>query len=141
MKKARESFPPTTQKAPKALKPVAPFERNHETPPPHRSEGARDSRRKPYSKFTKRKADQASIGGPAQSQMPVPAVFGARVNRRAADRLRAGHLWVYASGVESIETGGGDAPQFVPVEDSRGLLLGTALFSAASQIALRMVSR
>ena len=32
--------------------------------------------------------------------------IGARVSRRAADRLRAGHVWVYASDVESLEAAG-----------------------------------
>jgi 23S rRNA (cytosine1962-C5)-methyltransferase len=141
MKKPQKPFPSTTQKAPKALRPGAPFKRNHETPPPPRNEEARDARRKPYSKITNQRPDQASLGAQPQAQRPVPGAFGARVNRRAADRLRAGHLWVYASDVESIETGVGDPPQLLPVADSRGLLLGTALFSPASQIVLRMVSR
>jgi 23S rRNA (cytosine1962-C5)-methyltransferase len=63
------------------------------------------------------------------------------VSRRAADRLRAGHLWVYASDIESLEAGPGDPPALLPVADSRGLLLGTALYSPSSQIALRLVSR
>jgi 23S rRNA (cytosine1962-C5)-methyltransferase len=64
------------------------------------------------------------------------------INRRAADRLRNGYLWVYASDIESIELPTkGDAPALLPVADSRGLLLGTALYSPSSQIALRMVSR
>jgi 23S rRNA (cytosine1962-C5)-methyltransferase len=66
------------------------------------------------------------------------------VNRRAADRLRSGYLWVYASDIESIELPeGGEAtpPALLPVADSRGLLLGTALYSPSSQIALRLVSR
>ena len=71
---------------------------------------------------------------------------GAQVNRRAADRLRAGYLWVYASDIESIQLPKGNGPDAVPpallpVADSRGLLLGTALYSPTSQIALRMVSR
>ena len=68
----------------------------------------------------------------------------AGVTRRAADRLRAGHLWVYRSDVESLvppvgaaEIGGG---ALVTVMDSRGIPLGTGLYSAASQIAVRMVS-
>src|ERR1700740_871086 len=65
---------------------------------------------------------------------------GARINRRAADRLRAGHLWVYSSDIEEIEAGD-DPPALLPVADSRGLLLGTALYSPSSQIALRLVSR
>ncbi len=73
------------------------------------------------------------------------------VQRRAADRLRAGHLWVYRTDVEELVpalTGGGlvaGGPQveggaLVTVVDSRGIPLGTGLFSAASQIAVRMVS-
>jgi 23S rRNA (cytosine1962-C5)-methyltransferase len=69
------------------------------------------------------------------------AAVGARVTRRAADRLRNGHLWVYASDIESVEAGEGAAPALMPVADSRGLLLGTALYSPTSQIALRMVAR
>ena len=73
------------------------------------------------------------------------AAFGARITRRAADRLRNGHLWVYASDIESLEATpaakDGDMPALLPVADSRGLLLGTALYSPTSQIALRMVSR
>jgi 23S rRNA (cytosine1962-C5)-methyltransferase len=66
------------------------------------------------------------------------------VTRRAADRLRAGHLWVYQSDVESlvpaigsVEIAGG---ALVTAMDSRGIPLGTGLYSAASQIAVRMVS-
>ena len=69
---------------------------------------------------------------------------GATVSRRAADRVRGGHLWIYASDVETLalpETDGDTPPALVPVADSRGLLLGTALYSPTSQIALRMVSR
>ncbi len=71
------------------------------------------------------------------------AETGAKVNRRAADRLRDGHLWVYASDIESIElpVGKDGPPRLLPVADSRGLLLGTALYSPTSQIALRVVSR
>jgi 23S rRNA (cytosine1962-C5)-methyltransferase len=79
----------------------------------------------------------------SQSKSP-PRSPGAMVNRRAADKLREGHLWVYASDIESIEIPAIDAdnpPALLPVADSRGLLLGTALYSPSSQIALRMVSR
>jgi 23S rRNA (cytosine1962-C5)-methyltransferase len=76
-------------------------------------------------------------------EKPVPGIqaTGARINRRAADRLRTGHLWVYASDIESVELPDGDPPALLPVADSRGLLLGTALYSPTSQIALRLVSR
>ena len=68
----------------------------------------------------------------------------AAVTRRAADRLRAGHLWVYRSDVESliptqgaVEISGGS---LVTVVDSRGIPLGSGIYSLASQIAVRMVS-
>jgi 23S rRNA (cytosine1962-C5)-methyltransferase len=78
----------------------------------------------------------------AQSATPPASPFpGARINRRAAGRLRGGYLWVYASDIESVELPAGETPALVPVADSRGVLLGTALYSPTSQIALRMVSR
>src|SRR5579863_3666750 len=72
---------------------------------------------------------------------PKAASVGARISRRAADRIRNGHVWVYASDVEAVEPGEGEAPALLPVADNRGLLLGTALYSPTSQIALRLVSR
>lgn len=86
---------------------------------------------------------------PAKSATPTrpsgvasdPPALGARVSRRASDRVRNGHLWVYSTDIESISAGDGEAPSLLPVADNRGLLLGTALYSPASQIALRMVSR
>ncbi len=66
------------------------------------------------------------------------------VARRAADRLRAGHLWVYGSDVEALipltGTVGLEGGSLVAVMDGRGIPLGTALYSDASQITLRMVS-
>ena len=66
------------------------------------------------------------------------------ITRRAADRLRAGHLWVYRSDVTSLVPPM-DSSEIAPgtlvtVADSRGIPLGTALYSSASQIALRMAS-
>jgi 23S rRNA (cytosine1962-C5)-methyltransferase len=72
---------------------------------------------------------------------PVTSAAGARISRRAADRLRSGHLWVYASDIESITAEETNPPALIPVADNRGLLLGTALYSPASQITLRLVSR
>ncbi len=69
-----------------------------------------------------------------------PEIRGAvRISRRAADRLRAGHVWVYRSDVE--EWPGELSAGLVPVTDRRGALLGTGLYSPASEIALRLVSR
>jgi len=68
----------------------------------------------------------------------------AAISRRAADRLRAGHLWVYRSDVEELSPAPGYAEvsggTLVSVVDSRGMPLGTALYSSSSQIMLRMVS-
>ncbi|CAN5577315.1 class I SAM-dependent rRNA methyltransferase [soil metagenome] len=77
--------------------------------------------------------------GEAQAFGPAAAI-----TRRAADRLRAGHLWVYRSDVEVFVpfTGStGIAPgSLVTVMDGRGMPLGTAIYSDASQIAIRVVS-
>jgi 23S rRNA (cytosine1962-C5)-methyltransferase len=68
----------------------------------------------------------------------------AAITRRAADRLRAGHLWVYRSDVETLVPALGAseiaAGAIVTVVDGRGIPLGSALYSAASQIMLRVVS-
>ena len=86
-----------------------------------------------------------SKGGAKGKYEKLPPPAGAAVvNSRAAERLRRGHLWVYTSDLESIvlpDTGAAGPPALVTVGDSRGLLLGTALYSPASQIALRLVSR
>jgi 23S rRNA (cytosine1962-C5)-methyltransferase len=59
------------------------------------------------------------------------------VSTRAADRLRAGHVWVYRSDIENkVETDAG----LIAVADHRGFPLGTALWSPTSQIALRLVT-
>ena len=64
----------------------------------------------------------------------------ATISRRAADRLRAGHLWVYRSDIEALPA---DEPpgSLITLLDPRGAPLGTALYSAASEIALRLISR
>lgn len=60
------------------------------------------------------------------------------VSRRGAERLKAGHVWVYRSDLASTD---GAAPgTTVNVKDERGHFLGTALYSSASQIAVRMIS-
>jgi len=85
---------------------------------------------------------EAPVKTRTHSPKPPADEIGARINRRAADRLRTGFLWVYASDVESVGLpAGAEAPRLLPVADMRGLLLGTALFSPTSQIALRMISR
>jgi 23S rRNA (cytosine1962-C5)-methyltransferase len=66
------------------------------------------------------------------------------ISRRAAERLRAGHLWVYRSDAETLiplEDEAEIAPgALVTVVDNRGIPLGSGLYSSASQIIVRMVS-
>ena len=59
------------------------------------------------------------------------------VNRRAVERVRAGHPWIYRSDVVSSNAGPGD---LVHVAGERGRPVGWALWSSASQISLRFVS-
>ncbi len=80
--------------------------------------------------------------GPTPDPDGEPGIAGAvRVSRRAADRLRGGHVWVYRTDVEewpaepdALSAG------LMPVTDRRGDLLGTGLYSPASEIALRLIS-
>jgi 23S rRNA (cytosine1962-C5)-methyltransferase len=62
-----------------------------------------------------------------------PAAF---VTRRGAERLRAGHPWIYQSDVLRVEAAPGDLVQVVGDRDRR---LGFAFWSSTSQIALRWV--
>ena len=69
----------------------------------------------------------------AASSLPV-----VKISRRGAKRLQDGHVWVYRSDIVSeigVERG-----TAVGVTDERGKFLGTALYSSASQIAIRMIS-
>jgi 23S rRNA (cytosine1962-C5)-methyltransferase len=76
------------------------------------------------------------------------------VSARAAARLRAGHLWVYRSdlypsapnagapGTPNLERVDNLVPgSLVAVMDRRGKLLGSGLYSSASQIAVRLLAR
>jgi 23S rRNA (cytosine1962-C5)-methyltransferase len=132
MTKPRTSRSATSSKSSKtaphapSIKPV--FKKTHPVPPHEGRDFKKDARAR-----NKAAADQKQVFRP---QIP-----GASISRRAADRLRAGYLWVYASDIESVELPEGEPPALLPVADSRGLLLGTALYSPTSQIALRLVSR
>ena len=79
----------------------------------------------------------ANAEAAAAGALPGSAVPAAVVSRRAAERLRAGHVWVYRSDVVSVSD---EAAPLVAMTDQRGIPLGTALYSSASEIALRLVS-
>jgi 23S rRNA (cytosine1962-C5)-methyltransferase len=68
----------------------------------------------------------------------MSSVATVRVNRKAADRIHSGHLWIFASDV--IDSGGAGPGAAVRVVDPRGAVLGTAHYSSSSQIALRFLS-
>ena len=142
MNKPNNPRPVSNQKAPKAPRPKAPFESIHQKSTRDHREHGRTEGREP--RPDARSKNQVASPAQSKSSRPTPA-FGALVNRRAADRLRSGYLWVYTSDIESIELPKAlqeNPPALLPVADSRGLLLGTpALYSPSSQIALRMVSR
>ena len=135
MTKARQSRPDPNRKAHTGKKPEAPSQPNRGNRLPverfsDRDLTESDSKRVPYSG---NKSEKTSTSD-----------FGARISRRAADRLRTGHVWVYASDIELLDLANSDAgkaPALLPVADYRGVLLGTALYSPSSQIALRLVSR
>jgi len=62
-----------------------------------------------------------------------------KVSRRGANRLEDGHVWVYRSDILAAD---GIAPgALIEVVDERGKFLGMALYSSASQIAIRMIAK
>jgi 23S rRNA (cytosine1962-C5)-methyltransferase len=131
MAKLRKPQPASTLKEPKNGKPAA---QNTAKPKSFAPRQASKPRTTPWTPAAGPTAPTARPTSPT----PAPVAFGARISRRASDRLRNGHLWVYASDIEAISAGETDT--LLPVADNRGLLMGTALYSPTSQIALRMVS-
>ena len=62
-----------------------------------------------------------------------------RVNRKAVERIEAGHPWVFSSDV--LNHGKAEPGAVVRVADHTGRALGTAHYSTTSQISLRLLSR
>ena len=60
------------------------------------------------------------------------------MNHRGAARLRGGHLWVYRS--DLVAPAEAPAWSLVHVRDERGRRMGSALYSSASQIAIRLLT-
>jgi len=89
-------------------------------------------------KLRKDAPSTANHGKSEALPQPLDREDAAIITRRAADRLRAGHVWVYRSDITSIPE---EASNLLPVRDARGHLLGTALYSPASEIVLRLISR
>ncbi|WP_239490381.1 class I SAM-dependent rRNA methyltransferase [Luteitalea sp. TBR-22] len=72
------------------------------------------------------------------SSAPSPRSNLAVLSRKGADRVRAGHPWIYRSDVTDLQAEPGAV---VEVRDGRGAPLGRALSSSESQITLRMLTR
>lgn len=66
--------------------------------------------------------------------MAVPTVV---VTARGEERCRAGHLWVYRADLSDVRAGGGET---VLVLGPRARVVGRALYSDRSQIALRLLT-
>jgi len=60
------------------------------------------------------------------------------LTNRGAQRVHARHSWIYRS--DLTEHNGAEAGELVLVRDSKGAVLGLALYSSRSQIALRMIA-
>ena len=67
------------------------------------------------------------------------SAFTIAISPRGASRLKDGHVWVYRSDIVSAN----QVPpgSLVTVTDHRGQILGNALYSSSSQIAIRLISR
>jgi 23S rRNA (cytosine1962-C5)-methyltransferase len=77
---------------------------------------------------------------PSKSQMSAtPGLPTVKVSPRGASRLKDGHVWVYRSDI--VSAAGIPPASLVTVTDHRGQVLGTALYSSSSQIAIRLISR
>ncbi len=61
------------------------------------------------------------------------------VNKRGADRIRGGHLWIYRSDIVKADEAAGGL--IVVVRDQNRNFLGQAFYSSSSQIALRFLSQ
>jgi 23S rRNA (cytosine1962-C5)-methyltransferase len=64
----------------------------------------------------------------------IPTVV---VSARGEERLRGGHPWIYRTDIGDVHASAGDR---VVVRNGRGRVLGQALFSDRSQIAIRMLA-
>lgn len=138
-KETRASAPASPFSSPPRTSRIAPPAAAPASAPREKSEA------RPASRPAARPAAPAAKPRFAQSRPAQPEKMkevGACITRRASDRLRAGAVWIYASDIEAIGVPDeSNPPALLPVADNRGVLLGTALYSPASQIALRVVAR
>src|SRR6202034_3682326 len=82
---------------------------------------------------------QLTSQGMARKAPASDSGFTVKVSPRGASRLKDGHVWVYRSDV--VSANGIPPGAVVTVSDHRGQILGGALYSTSSQIAIRLLSR
>ena len=75
---------------------------------------------------------------PFSDLIAAPMKQNAMITQRGAERVRAGHLWIYRSDVRDAK--GIPGGSVVSVQDERGRFVGQALYSARSEISLRLLS-
>jgi 23S rRNA (cytosine1962-C5)-methyltransferase len=78
---------------------------------------------------------QPDFGNVPNATAMVPSVV---ISQRGEERLRAGHPWIYRGDLVDVRAAAGDR---VAVRGPRGRILGQALYSDRSQIAIRMLTR
>jgi 23S rRNA (cytosine1962-C5)-methyltransferase len=114
-----------------------------QNPPRTKSSAPRknDFRRKPFSTGGAKAPREDREPRLLEADEAGPAAI---ISRRASDKLRAGHLWVYRTDVEDLIPALGAtamaAGALVTLMDSRRIPLGTAIYSDSSLLALRKVS-
>jgi len=89
----------------------------------------------------KRRAARVNRGRPSSfsaRKLLAASIPVITVNHRGAARLRGGHLWVYRS--DLVPPTDAPAGSLVHVRDERKRLLGSALYSSSSQIAIRLLT-
>ena len=84
------------------------------------------------------------VGGRNQSATMTPSPIAkafmnptVTISPRGEQRLRGGHPWIYRADIGEVNAGAGD---LVGVRNVKGRLLGSALYSDRSQIAIRMLT-
>ena len=75
--------------------------------------------------------------GAALTETVEPSAGVVTVTHRGEDRIRSGHPWIYKSDVSKTDARGGDT---VRVVGTRGRVVGQALYSDRSEIALRLLT-
>lgn len=83
--------------------------------------------------------DHIELSLDSENSLPVVEQPEIAISRKGADRVRAGHPWIFRSDISGEVTA--EPGAVVRVIDGRRRFIGHAHYSSASQIALRMLDR